>query len=276
MSLSAVHAGIYEAIHMKLEQFNKAAKRYSADAQLSLSTAQEKLSTYFGFQNYSALHGQLSGSLTPIKKSSSDIKNHVWCDLNKIEFLLLMHILKCKNRVGIVGDGVSWVKKGEELLSVVISFEHAAITGTELRKRASLQHMAKRFDNFYDESSDKDHDNWPEDMKRLASYLASLPGFDLTNREPRFRNGEQHQYRLATIVGIFDTLIFIEKKGGTKNLNVSVSMHDGKIKDRNGTTTLKDILSTMASLRRIPEHDEILLFTAAFTNLVAYEIYSDQ
>lgn len=45
---------------MKIQQFNKAAKRYSLDASIPLSTAQEKLSTFFGHKNYALLQRQLN------------------------------------------------------------------------------------------------------------------------------------------------------------------------------------------------------------------------
>lgn len=41
-------------MNMKLDQLKKAAKRYSADANLPLRAAQEKFSTYFGFKNFDA------------------------------------------------------------------------------------------------------------------------------------------------------------------------------------------------------------------------------
>ena len=59
---------------MKIEQFKKAAKRYSVSANLPLNQAQEQMATFFGFKNFDAARK----SLEPKREASPPEPAHEW------------------------------------------------------------------------------------------------------------------------------------------------------------------------------------------------------
>jgi len=215
---------------MNMQLTKKAAKRYLADAAIPLSTAQEKISTYFGFANFDAAQKAIKDrSLKPAENGL------FWCDLEHGPFRSLIEFLWDRARTkNASAQGSNWFPRSESLLKAVIELamhDGCTIELTALERRLKLENIGEAFDRL-EEAHGGDISSWPRLARGLGRYLAiGLPGYSLEFHEKgyrsfgfksRFRSEQvdQHRYLLNIIYdNIITKLELMEEAGGTSKFS---------------------------------------------------------
>lgn len=222
---------------MKTTSFKKACKRYADAHSLPLSTAQEAFSRFFGYPNFDAALKSVGRSADSGENSEHFHGNHYWVDFSKIEFTLLINMLKQKFEMENPSqDVLSWFSKSLTLLQAVLSsMDHLGLrpqSAAELRGYLSIEFLERIAHS--DESALSDN---PPGLGWYAKNL--LPGFNV--KTPASINSgmrDQFGYRLAILeTSILKNLVALETSEGKKFLH--------------------SILGPVVSQRRLPSQEEV-------------------
>lgn len=280
-------------MNMKIAQFKKAAKRYSADAKISLSESQEKLSGYFGYANFHALTSDLDPPTPKVSSiPSTDASKPFWNGLTHSEFKLLCYCLKEKFLNGVKSEEArNWGIKGISAFDACISaMPYAGVielrSVTALEDCLRLESFEKMFLSIYDSQGKKFHgqQSWPRATVLLFNYLShGLPGFQMQLVEASTTNScsafsrrpnssldkEQHHYRMAQVEYIYlDVLRSIEANAGPSKVRVEKFLGD-VMSDCGLDVWLRQI----AFAKRLPTKEELAHFGRANFRNEEYAIY---
>ena len=223
---------------MNITSFKKACKRYADAHSLPLSAAQETFSQFFGYPNFDAALKSAGKSLNSSKNSGENLLNHYWANFTRIEFNLVIHMLKKKFELENPSqDSLSWFSKSFVLFqAVTFSMDYLGLKPTsadEFRTHFSIDFMQKVAN-----SDDLVLSNDPAGLGWYAKNL--LPGFrsDVSPLKYTMSGADQFGYRLAYIEEAFLKCL-------------------SSLESQEGKEFLRSMLESMTAERRLPNKDEI-------------------
>lgn len=165
---------------MKLDQFKKAAKRYSASISVPLNEAQEQMATWFGFKNFDAARKSMEqGSKPPLTKDVSDISE--WTS-NATEESIVQRFKDLSPEL--TDENRTWFERGFNLLSAVV--KALCFLRDTKNKNLSMETLVeciklKKVEELYliGYKEFKSSGTWPEAFLRVKSYLeeGGCPGY---------------------------------------------------------------------------------------------------
>lgn len=241
---------------MNITSFKKACKRYADAHNLPLSTAQEAFSRFFGFPNFDA-------ALKSIGKSAS-ADEHLdqmldrppgdcyWLDFSKVEFNLLLHILKEKfEKENQSQDALSLFSKSFSLLKALLSSMNylglKPLSASALRRYVSFE--------FLERAAYSDDIVLSDDPSGLGWYAKNLlPGFSLSRPKSVIGNARARDH-FGYLLGAIDA----------SALNCLAVLENTE-----GKAFLHSMLENIVEQRRLPSKQDVELLSEQINLLSIY------